>query len=78
MTEQSTDTATPYNLVSQMMDYEMGEMSGDEILELFGHLIASGTAWTLQGHYGRQAQALIEDGWIDGDGTVLRNIYDEE
>ena len=38
------------------------DMSMDEIVSFFQELIDSGLCWTLQGHYGRMAKNLIEDG----------------
>jgi hypothetical protein len=49
----------------------MGELSDMEIFELFGELIKTWQAWTLQGHYGRTAKVLIEQGFIDEKGNVL-------
>ena len=49
-------------LVDQIMDFENGELEDEKILELFQRLIDNGMAWTLQGSYGRSAQALIEEG----------------
>jgi hypothetical protein len=58
------------NLVDDIIRYEQGELSALETLELFGHLIASGAAWSLQGSYGRMANALLEEGLLDGDGNI--------
>jgi hypothetical protein len=52
----------PFDTVGFIMDYEGGELDRDEIVEGFQHLIDTGLAWTLQGHYGRTAAALIEAG----------------
>lgn len=57
-----TDTTTHKNLVSRIMRYETGEASEQEVIELFQELINSGMAWSLQGHYGRMASHLIEQG----------------
>lgn len=51
-----------YNVLNNIIAYEQGELDEADTLELFQHLIDSGMAWTLQGHYGRTAQALIEAG----------------
>ena len=48
--------------IDQIIAYENGELSDDEIVELFQSLIDSGAAWTLQGSYGRAAAALIDAG----------------
>lgn len=58
------------DLVGGIMDYETGQLGTRETLELFAHLIQSGQAWTLQGHYGRAAQAFIDEGLIGQDGSV--------
>ena len=43
--------------------YEDGEMDVEETFEFFQELIDSGMAWQLQGHYGRTAEALIDEGY---------------
>jgi hypothetical protein len=48
--------------VDQIMRYEQGEMDEAEAIEFFQHLIDSGLAWQLQGHYGRTAQRIIDAG----------------
>jgi len=44
--------------------YEDGSLGEEETLELFTDLIHSGTAWKLQGAYGREATRLLEEGLI--------------
>ena len=66
-------TAT-YDLCGQIMSYEEGALGDRATLALFSYLIKSGQAWTLQGHYGRAAKALIEGGWIDQRGNILRRV----
>lgn len=51
-----------FDTCSFVMAYECGELDDDAIIEGFQHLIDSGLAWQLQGHYGRTAAALIENG----------------
>jgi|TARA_B100000282_G_C31452210_1_gene362929 hypothetical protein len=50
------------DMVEKIIQYENGDMSIDEIVSFFQELIDSGLCWTLQGHYGRMARNLIEDG----------------
>jgi len=52
------------NLSNDLIDYESGLLDEDETLDLFQRLVDSGLAWELQGHYGRTAMALIEEGLI--------------
>jgi hypothetical protein len=56
---------TTYDLTTAIINYETDQMeTTDEVLELFQHLVDTGMAWSLQGHYGRTATALIEGGHI--------------
>lgn len=57
--------------VDQIVDYENGELSEDETIDLFAELVRTGLAWTLQGHYGRIANAMISQGLIDREGHRL-------
>lgn len=49
--------------VDDIMDYESGLMSEGDMINMFQKLINNGMAWTLQGHYGRTAQMLIDAGY---------------
>jgi len=60
----------PVDLVSDIIAYEQGELSPLQTLELFGYLIESGQAWTLQGSYGRAAQTLIDNGMLTAEGNL--------
>jgi hypothetical protein len=52
--------------LDDLLRYEMGEMSDDEVVSMFQALIDTGLAWQLQGHYGRTAVHLIETGYCVG------------
>lgn len=52
------------NTAYQLMRYEQGEMSDEEVAKLFQSLVDSGLAWQLQGHYGRTAARLLAAGVI--------------
>lgn len=45
-----------------MIAYEDGTLGEEGTIKLFQHLIDTGLAWQLQGHYGRTAMRLIESG----------------
>ncbi len=50
------------DLVGKIIAYETGMMDENEAIKFFQYLLDSGQAWTLQGHYGRTAEMLIEAG----------------
>jgi hypothetical protein len=53
--------AKTYDAVGQIIAYEQGDLDKDATIELFQHLIDTGLAWSLQGHYGRTAIQLMDD-----------------
>jgi hypothetical protein len=62
------------DLLDLIIEYESGELADQETLYLFADLVKSGQAWTLQGHYGRTAQALIDAGYLDHRGRIKRSV----
>lgn len=49
--------------IEKIVAYENGELSDQEIVDLFQELIDSGLVWKLQGHYGRVAKTLLNNGY---------------
>ncbi len=58
------------NLVGKIIAYEDGDLTDREVLELFSELVKTRQAYSLQGHYGRLALALIDGGYLETDGTI--------
>lgn len=48
--------------IEQIIRYEAGEITEEEVVELFQNLIDTGIVWTLQGNYGRMAKFLLDEG----------------
>lgn len=55
------------SLVDKIIAYEQGDLDEIETIELFQELINNGMVWKLQGHYGRTAKYLIENGYCNGE-----------
>lgn len=60
------------NLTGKILEFEAGELSEEDTLELFSELVRTGRAWTLQGSYGRAAASLIENGYLSPNGEILK------
>ena len=60
----TTRPVTQDEVVGLIMDYEGGDIDEEDAIALFQHLVNTGLAWQLQGHYGRTAQALLDQGII--------------
>lgn len=58
-----------YDVTNRIIDYECGHLDDKQTLRLFKELVKTGMAWDLQGHYGRTAQSLIDNAWLDDDGN---------
>lgn len=62
----------PKVIVEEIMAYESGEMPAEKTLDFFAKLIKTKLCWSLQGCYGRTADNLIKQGYIDEKGKILR------
>lgn len=60
--------------VDFIMAYEEGSLPAEDTLKLFAELVRTGQAWGLQGHYGRVATQLIEEGYISKKGKLLKEL----
>jgi hypothetical protein len=49
--------------IDNIIAYEQGDLSEADTIKMFQEMINDGSAWTLQGHYGRTAAALIDAGY---------------
>lgn len=56
--------------IETMMAYESGELNDAETINFFADLVKTKMAWSLQGHYGRIASAMIDAGFISLEGEV--------
>jgi hypothetical protein len=63
-------------MVADIIEYEQGTLDDAGTLRLFSQLIESGDVWSLQGHYGRTASALISDGWLTRSGEITDKAED--
>jgi hypothetical protein len=62
------------DFLDQIMEYESGELNDKEIIEMFSNMVKTGNVWSLQGHYGRFASSLIENGWLDKEGNIIKEL----
>jgi hypothetical protein len=77
MDTQTEVKAEKYDELGAIMAYEAGELSDEKSLELFAHLVKTGLAWKLQGSYGRTAAHLIERGYLDRYGRILKDVGED-
>lgn len=62
--------------IDSIIAFESGELDDMQTLELFAGLIKSGSAWSLQGSYGRTAASLIDSGFITTDGQITEYAWE--
>ena len=62
------------SLSERIRAYEWGYGDGDFALELFSDLVKTGMVWSLQGHYGRTANYLMDKGYINIHGDIIKSI----
>lgn len=51
-------------LQDEIIRFEDGTLTFEEVVELFQRLVDTGLAWQLQGFYGRTAADLIQQGYV--------------
>lgn len=61
-------------LIDYIMDYEDGTLSDKDTLKMFSEMLKTKVVGSLQGHYNRTAASLIEDGWLDKQGNILKEL----
>jgi hypothetical protein len=66
------------DIVNEIIAYEIGELNDIETIKLFSKLVQNGYAWSLQGHYGRTATALIKGEYLTSAGEITDKIYELE
>jgi hypothetical protein len=64
-----------FDLTENIIAYESGELSREGTIKLFQHLVDTGMVWSLQGHYGRTAMALIEEGLVKPPKKTQKDYY---
>lgn len=71
-------TTIPLNLdpVDAIIQHENGTLGARQTFALYGHLIRSGLAWSLQSAYGRAAGSLIRNGFLTTTGDVTARGFD--
>lgn len=67
-------TMTTYDACSIVEGFCGYEPTEQEQLEAWAYLIKTGAVWSLQGWYGRTANALIDAGYISLDGEISIEI----
>jgi len=59
-------------MLDEIMAFEQGDLDNKGILNLFSKLVKNGMAWSLQGFYGRTAKDLIDNGYLNEQGDILK------
>ena len=62
--------------INEIIGYEQGDLNDIQILHMFSTMIKNESVWSLQGHYGRTASALIEEGFITQVGELTQKALD--
>lgn len=61
-----------YDVTSGIIEFESGQLDDQGVLKLFSELVKSGLVWNLQGSYGRMGASLIDAGYLDREGNILK------
>ena len=60
-----------FDELSSIIAFEQGDLTQEDTIILFQHLVDNGHAWSLQGMYGRTAAHLIQAGYVTDTHHVL-------
>lgn len=64
-----------FDKVGAIIAFESGELSDEEMINLFQKLVDSGEVWGMQGMYGRTAMSLIEQGLVKAPKKKTKDFY---
>ena len=70
--KEKNSKVTGENLTDYIIRFEDNTLTDAETIELFSYLVSTKLCYHLQGSYGRYAEDLIEAGYLDREGCVLK------
>ena len=66
-----------WDSLSAIIAIEGDDCTPQEEVEAWAYLISTKKVWDLQGFYGRTARSLIDEGYIQEDGTINWDTFEE-
>lgn len=74
MQKTKRNVMTTHQELDLIFAYENGDLTEQQTLHLFGHLIKSGMIRGLQGHYQRTARFLIDQQYVSPSGDIIIDL----